>query len=194
MRHHLPAGIPGTGGGGRAGAEHQDGPSFCAGGTGRSFPPGEYRAAEDGGPCQHATLQKKEKAGEPFALFYLDLDSFKPVNDTYGHDVGDQLLKAVSRRLRTCVRSTDYAFRIGGDEFALIVNGALSEEFCAKRTERIKKGLTQPFFINGQELHIGTSCGSALYPADSTEVKEIRILADQRMYEDKAHKPGRGER
>lgn len=139
----------------------------------------------------NATLQKKEKAGEPFALFYLDLDSFKPVNDTYGHDVGDQLLKAVARRLRTCVRSTDYAFRIGGDEFALIVNGALSEEFCAKRTERIKNVLTQPFVINGQELHIGTSCGSALYPADSTEVKDIRILADQRMYEDKAHKPGR---
>ena len=139
----------------------------------------------------NATLQKKEKAGEPFALFYLDLDRFKPVNDTYGHDVGDQLLKAVAWRLRTCVRSTDYAFRIGGDEFALIVNGALSEEFCAKRTERIKNVLTQPFVINGQELHIGTSCGSALYPADSTEVKDIRILADQRMYEDKAHKPGR---
>ena len=139
----------------------------------------------------NATLQKKEQAGEPFALFYLDLDSFKPVNDTYGHDVGDQLLKAVSWRLRACVRSSDYAFRIGGDEFALIVNGAVNEEFCAKRTERIKNVLTQPFVINGQELHIGTSCGSALYPADSTEVKEIRILADQRMYEDKAHKPGR---
>ena len=138
----------------------------------------------------NATLQKKEQAGEPFALFYLDLDRFKPVNDTYGHDVGDQLLKAVSWRLRTCVRSTDYAFRIGGDEFALIVNGAVSEEFCAKRTEQIKNALTQPFIINGQELHIGTSCGSALYPADSAEVKDIRILADQRMYEDKAHKPG----
>ena len=105
--------------------------------------------------------------------------------------MGDQLLKAVARRLRSCVRSTDYAFRIGGDEFALIVNGTVSEEFCAKRTEQIKNVLTQPFVINGQELHIGTSCGSALYPADSTEVKEIRILADQRMYEDKAHKPGR---
>ena len=138
----------------------------------------------------NATLQKKERAGEPFALFYLDLDRFKPVNDTYGHDVGDQLLKAVSLRLRTCVRSTDYAFRIGGDEFALIVNGAVNEEFCAKRTEQIKNVLTQPFVIDGRELHIGTSCGSALYPADSTEVKNIRILADQRMYEDKAHKPG----
>ena len=138
-----------------------------------------------------ALLKENELNRTPFVLFYLDLDRFKPVNDRYGHDVGDQLLKAVSGRLRTCVRSTDYAFRIGGDEFALIVNGALSEEFCAKRTERIKNVLTQPFVINGQELHIGTSCGSALYPADSTEVKEIRILADQRMYEDKAHKPGR---
>ena len=138
-----------------------------------------------------ALLKENELNRTPFVLLYLDLDRFKPVNDRYGHDVGDQLLKAVSGRLRTCVRSTDYAFRIGGDEFALIVNGALSEEFCAKRTERIKDVLTQPFVINGQELHIGTSCGSALYPADSTEVKEIRILADQRMYEDKAHKPGR---
>ena len=127
----------------------------------------------------------------PFVLYYLDLDRFKPVNDTYGHAMGDRLLKEISARLLRCIRSRDYAFRIGGDEFALIVNGALSEEFCAKRTERIKNVLTQPFVINGQELHIGTSCGSALYPADSTEVKEIRILADQRMYEDKAHKPGR---
>ena len=132
-----------------------------------------------------------EQHCQPFALFYMDLDRFKPVNDTYGHDVGDELLKGVAQRLQGCIRSRDYAFRIGGDEFALIVNGALSEEFCAKRTEQIKNVLTQPFVINGQELHIGTSCGSALYPADSTEVKEIRILADQRMYEDKAHKPGR---
>ena len=127
----------------------------------------------------------------PFVLYYLDLDRFKPINDTYGHLMGDRLLKEIAARLLRCIRSRDYAFRIGGDEFALIVNGALSEEFCAKRTERIKDVLTQPFVINGQELHIGTSCGSALYPADSTEVKEIRILADQRMYEDKAHKPGR---
>ena len=139
-------------------------------------------------------LQQKAQAGEPFALFYLDLDRFKPINDTYGHDVGDQLLKAVSWRLRSCVRNTDYAFRIGGDEFALIVNGSVSREFCAKRTEQIRNALAQPFVINGNELNIGTSCGSAIYPADDEDVRQIRILADQRMYEDKAQRPGHRER
>ena len=139
-------------------------------------------------------LPQKAQAGEPFVLFYLDLDRFKPINDTYGHDVGDQLLKAVSWRLRSCVRNTDYAFRIGGDEFALIVNGSVSREFCAKRTEQIRNALAQPFVINGTELCIGTSCGSALYPADNEDVRQIRILADQRMYEDKAQRPGHRER
>ena len=67
-----------------------------------------------------ALLKENELNRTPFVLFYLDLDRFKPVNDRYGHDVGDQLLKAVAWRLRTCVRSTDYAFRIGGDEFVIL--------------------------------------------------------------------------
>ena len=133
----------------------------------------------------NATLQKKEKAGEPFALFYLDLDSFKPVNDTYGHDVGDQLLKAVACRLRTCVRSTDYAFRIGGDEFALIVNGAITEGFCKSRVEKIKAAIREPYRLKDAEVQVSTSCGCAVYPCDSDDVRAIRILADHRMYEDK---------
>ena len=144
--------------------------------------------------CFNETLQKKVQNGEPFALFYLDLDRFKPVNDTYGHDVGDQLLKAVSWRLRACVRSSDRAFRIGGDEFALIVNGELSQAFCTERVGQIKNALAQPFVINGNQLSIGTSCGSALYPAESRDVRYIRILADQRMYEDKASRAGGRER
>lgn len=135
--------------------------------------------------CFNKTLKEKEQQGVPFVLFYLDLDRFKPVNDTYGHDVGDQLLKAVAGRLRSCVRNTDYAFRIGGDEFALIVNGEVDAEWCAQRMETIKSIIRQTYVLEGQTIDISTSCGVVCYPADSADVRELRILADQRMYEDK---------
>ena len=135
--------------------------------------------------CFNSTLKQKEKARQPFALFYLDLDRFKPVNDTYGHDVGDQLLRAVADRLRSCVRSSDFAFRIGGDEFALIVNGEVDADWCAQRIETIKSVIRQPYVLDGRTIGIGTSCGSACYPADRADVRDIRILADHRMYEDK---------
>ena len=135
--------------------------------------------------CFNSTLKQKEKARQPFALFYLDLDRFKPVNDTYGHDVGDQLLRAVADRLRSCVRSSDFAFRIGGDEFALIVNGEVDADGCAQRIETIKSVIRQPYVLDGRTICIGTSCGSACYPADRAVVRDIRILADHRMYEDK---------
>ena len=135
--------------------------------------------------CFNKTLKDMEQQGEPFVLFYLDLDRFKPVNDTYGHDVGDQLLKTVAGRLRSCVRNTDYAFRIGGDEFALIVNGEVDADWCAQRMETIKSIIRQTYVLDGRTIDIGTSCGVACYPADSADVRELRILADQRMYEDK---------
>ena len=133
----------------------------------------------------NALLKEKAQRQEPFALFYLDLDQFKPVNDTYGHDVGDQLLKEVAQRLRGCVRESDYAFRIGGDEFALVVNGAMTEHFCQNRMEKIKQTIRQPYELKAGVIRIGTSCGYAIFPAENADVKEIRILADQRMYEDK---------
>lgn len=135
--------------------------------------------------CFNSTLKQKEEARQPFALFYLDLDRFKPVNDTYGHDVGDQLLRAVADRLRSCVQSSDFAFRIGGDEFALIVNGEVDADWCAQRVETIKSVIRQPYVLDGRTIGIGTSCGSACYPADRADVRNIRILADHRMYEDK---------
>ena len=135
--------------------------------------------------CFNSTLKQKEEVRQPFALFYLDLDRFKPVNDTYGHDVGDQLLRAVADRLRSCVRSSDFAFRIGGDEFALIVNGEVDADGCAQRIETIKSVIRQPYVLDGRTICIGTSCGSACYPADRAVVRDIRILADHRMYEDK---------
>ena len=133
----------------------------------------------------NATLQKKEKAGEPFALFYLDLDSFKPVNDTYGHDVGDELLKGVSQRLQSCIRSRDYAFRLGGDEFALLLIGPMGPEACASKMNLICEMIAVPYEIEGNTVSVGASCGYALYPAESVDVQQVCYIADQRMYENK---------
>ena len=131
-------------------------------------------------------LKRNGKLRKKFAMFYLDLDRFKPVNDTYGHDMGDRLLKAVSRRLCKCIRKTDYAFRIGGDEFSLIIEeGNINDEFCEMMGRRIKRVIDRPFNIEGRLLSVDTSCGYAIYPEHSQKIDEIRIMADHRMYEDK---------
>lgn len=134
-------------------------------------------------------LKRNGKLHKKFAMFYLDLDRFKPVNDTYGHDMGDRLLKAVSRRLCKCIRKTDYAFRIGGDEFSLIIEeGNINDEFCEMMVRRIKSVIDRPFDIEGRLLSVDTSCGYAIYPEHSQKIDEIRIMADHRMYEDKTQK------
>jgi len=126
-----------------------------------------------------------EQHSQPFALFYMDLDRFKPVNDTYGHDVGDELLKGVSQRLQGCIRSRDYAFRLGGDEFALLLIGPMGPEACASKMNLICEMIAVPYEIEGNTVSVGASCGYALYPAESVDVQQVRCIADQRMYENK---------
>ena len=126
-----------------------------------------------------------EQHSQPFALFYMDLDRFKPVNDTYGHDVGDKLLKGVAQRLQGCIRSRDYAFRLGGDEFALLLLGPMEQEACARKMNMICEMVAVPYEIDGSSVSVGASCGYALYPAESVDVQQVRYIADQRMYENK---------
>lgn len=126
-----------------------------------------------------------EQHSQPFALFYMDLDRFKPVNDTYGHDVGDELLKGVSQRLQGCIRSRDYAFRLGGDEFALLLLGSMEPKTCANKMNMICEMIAVPYEIDGNTVSVGASCGYALYPAESVDVQQVRSIADQRMYENK---------
>lgn len=126
-----------------------------------------------------------EQHSQPFALFYMDLDRFKPVNDTYGHDVGDELLKGVSQRLQSCIRSRDYAFRLGGDEFALLLIGPMESEACASKMNLICEMVAVPYEIDGNTVSVGASCGYALYPAESVDVQQVCYIADQRMYENK---------
>ena len=127
-------------------------------------------------------LSQQEKR---FALFYLDLNRFKPVNDTYGHDMGDKLLQRVARRLQGCVRSCDYAFRLGGDEFVLLVVGEMNEELCRERMLKVRTAVGAPYEIDGRRIEIGTSIGCAIFPDDSADAESVRALADQRMYRDK---------
>ena len=126
-----------------------------------------------------------EQHSQPFALFYMDLDRFKPVNDTYGHDVGDKLLKGVSQRLQGCIRSRDYAFRLGGDEFALLLLGPMEPEACASKMNMICEMVAVPYEIDGNTVSVGASCGYALYPAESVDAQQVRHIADQRMYKNK---------
>ncbi len=130
-------------------------------------------------------LHKKEIKKLPFVLYYLDLDHFKPVNDTYGHDMGDKLLKEVAKRLLECIRNNDYVFRIGGDEFALIISADMEASLCEQTKTRIVQSLLAPYEIDGRKLHVGASCGYAVYPKETDDTRQIRILADQRMYVEK---------
>ena len=132
-----------------------------------------------------SVLHRKEQKKLPFVLYYLDLDHFKPVNDTYGHDMGDKLLKAVAERLLKCIRSNDFAFRIGGDEFALIISAEMGDSLCMQTKMHIVQSLLLPYEIDGKTLHIGASCGYAVYPLETEDTGKIRILADQRMYAEK---------
>lgn len=130
-------------------------------------------------------MEIRDDKKTPYALFYMDLDLFKPVNDTYGHEMGDKVLKEVAKRLLMCIRSNDYAFRIGGDEFMLILKGNLDVQICEKRIERIKKLIGEPYEFDGYTIKIGISCGSAVYPDDADCAADIQKIADKRMYEDK---------
>ena len=148
-------------------------------------------------------LFNKNKYNEMVSMYYpnvdnitvifWDLNNLKIINDTYGHDMGDRLLKAVSRRLCKCIRKTDYAFRIGGDEFSLIIEeGNINDEFCEMMVRRIKRVIDRPFNIEGRLLSVDTSCGYAIYPEHSQKIDEIRIMADHRMYEDKTQNRKKG--
>jgi diguanylate cyclase (GGDEF)-like protein len=128
--------------------------------------------------------------GEVVALFYIDLDHFKAVNDTLGHLVGDDLLKAVADRLRGCVSEVDTIARLGGDEFAIIQTALQQPNDAAFLAQRVQDAVKEPYFIDGNQVVIDTSIGIALSPADGNAVEELLKNADLAAYAAKAD--GRG--
>jgi diguanylate cyclase (GGDEF)-like protein/PAS domain S-box-containing protein len=119
------------------------------------------------------------------AVCFIDLDNFKPVNDNYGHETGDQLLVEVAQRLLESVRGEDTVSRLGGDEFALLLNDINSEKECMRTLDRILHNLEMPFLINGYSHYISASIGTTLYPRDDEDVDTLLRHADQAMYQAK---------
>ena len=117
------------------------------------------------------------------AIMFLDLDHFKQINDTLGHDVGDELLKVVAKRLSTCIRSGDTVSRQGGDEFVIILEEVAHYQDAALVAEKTIKTLSEPVMVREHELHITTSIGIAIYPVNGTDdVLELMKKADMAMY------------
>ena len=133
---------------------------------------------------------KRANRGEQFALFCLDLDNFKNINDSLGHPVGDLLLKAVAERLRECVREADLITRMGGDEFAILQGSIDGPEEVVALVERIKKVILVPYDLDGHEVSVNLSIGIAITPRDSLDPDELLKYADMALYE--AKKGGRG--
>ncbi|MCW5700975.1 MAG: EAL domain-containing protein [Bradyrhizobium sp.] len=130
-------------------------------------------------------LQKVSR-GEQFALLYIDVDEFKGINDSLGHQVGDELLKAVASRIRGCIRATDLIARLGGDEFAVIQTGINGVNDVVDLVIRIRETLRQPFQCLGHHLSSEASIGIALAPQDGTDIDQLIKNADLAMYGAKA--------
>ena len=125
-------------------------------------------------------------AGRPMAVFYLDLDHFKTINDTLGHPMGDALLKAVAQRLQDCEQEGDLVCRLGGDEFAVVQCEAGSKEAIAARAADLVEALSEPYHVQGHELVIATSIGIAVAPGDGTDPDVLLKCADLALYRAKA--------
>ena len=140
-------------------------------------------------------LAQATRTGQSGALLFIDLDRFKQVNDSLGHAAGDQLLQAVARRLRAVLRQEDRLFRMGGDEFTVILSAVDSAHEAARLAERLRQAASQPVVIGGQEASVGATIGIVLFPGSATGVgtetaDELLRRADAAMYRAKAQ--GRG--
>ena len=120
------------------------------------------------------------------ALAFLDLDSFKYINDTFGHDLGDTVLKEVAERLKQSVRSDDTVARVGGDEFVMVINDQPSVNDITELVERIRQSVSLPVRAGGQTILPGVSIGVSVFPCDGTSTEQVMRAADAAMYHAKA--------
>jgi diguanylate cyclase (GGDEF)-like protein len=130
-------------------------------------------------------LAQAKRGASHGALIYLDLDKFKPVNDTLGHNIGDLVLVSIAQRLQAAVRESDTVARIGGDEFVVLLPVIETRQDASIVAEKIRLALEQPFEINGHTIQIGCSLGIAVYPEHGEDEISLMKNADSAMYQAK---------
>ena len=135
-----------------------------------------------------ALMREAADGTAPFAVHFLDLDRFKPVNDQYGHAVGDAVLAEVALRLRRAVRDVDVVGRMGGDEFAVLQRGDTRTDAAEGLAQRMVAEICRPIEVDGHEISVGASVGIARYPGDGVTADELLRKADAQMYRTKAAK------
>ena len=125
------------------------------------------------------------RTGESLAVLYLDLDGFKAINDSYGHNAGDAVLVAVSDRMRHALRDVDTLARMGGDEFVAVLAGVAGAQDCIQLVQRVLAACAMPVVVDARELCVTASAGVTMYPQDMAEAEQLMRHADQAMYEAK---------
>jgi diguanylate cyclase (GGDEF)-like protein/PAS domain S-box-containing protein len=133
----------------------------------------------------HQDILAATRLNTQLAVLFIDLDHFKYINDSLGHQVGDELLKEMAQRLRSCVREWDTVARLGGDEFVLVYHGQSGPDEVRLVGERVIHVLSQPWRIEQGEFHIGSSVGAAMFPGDGTDAETLLKNADAAMYRSK---------
>lgn len=136
------------------------------------------------------TIDRARDKGQMFALLFLDLNRFKNVNDTLGHDAGDRLLIAAGRRIRHCVRAGDSVARFGGDEFTVLLEDMTSAAADSVASQKICLALAAPFEIDGHDIYVSASIGISVYPADGMDGNTLLKHADSAMYRAKKNSSG----
>ncbi len=130
-------------------------------------------------------LRRAKRDHSSLAVAFIDLDRFKQINDTLGHEAGDQLLCEVAERLRRSLRESDIVARLGGDEFVVLLGGGAEEGHIAAVAQKIVATISQPYAIHGQELCVTASMGISLYPRDGLDEQTLTKNADVAMYQAK---------
>ena len=135
-----------------------------------------------------ATLSRAQRHQINFAVCYMDCDSFKAINDTYGHHVGDQVLIHVGDVVLDNIRKYDFFSRLSGDEFCLILENIKSQEQLQLIIDKLERAIACPFLVEGHVISMTMSIGTAMYPEQATSEKALLIYADKAMYQDKKRK------